>query len=148
MTEEAAAHDARPHCVLPEGAIVPRWHAPPNVRALSTTRRGGTSVGAWGLADGSGGGLNLGARCGDDPSAVLRNRERLARAVGSMPIWLEQVHGTDVHRVVGGEPRRHADEPRADAAVTDVPGVVLAVLTADCLPVLFADAGGRAVGVA
>lgn len=138
-----------------EGAIVPCWEAPANVHAMSTSRRGGTSFGAWGLSDGSAGGLNLGARGGDDPAAVQRNRERLARAVGSMPVWLEQVHGTDVHRIVDDAPcdsaraAQHAvQEPRADASVTNVPGVVLAVLTADCLPVLLADSHGRVVAAA
>jgi len=133
-----------------EAAIVPRWEAPARVRAVSTTRRGGVSEGPWGLVDGSGGGLNLGARCGDDPVAVACNRERLARAIGAMPLWLEQVHGTDVHAVVAGAhtdlPQAH--EPRADAAVTNVPGVALAVLTADCLPVILSDARGEVVGVA
>ncbi|HLT25363.1 MAG TPA: peptidoglycan editing factor PgeF [Zeimonas sp.] len=160
MTSDADAGHAHPHEIALE-AIVPRWAAPPNVRAWSTTRRGGTSAGPWGLVDGRPGGLNLGARCGDDPQAVARNRARVARAVGSMPVWLEQVHGVDVHAIVGtaspavDASRRPAPdgtgaaaEPRADASVTDVPGVALAVLTADCLPVLFADARGRAVGAA
>lgn len=131
-----------------EAAIVPRWGAPRNVRALSTTRRGGTSAGAWGLAGGGEGGLNLGTRCGDDPRTVAANRARLAQAVGTMPVWLEQVHGSDVHRVAGESPRAGAIEPCADASVTDVPGVALAVQTADCLPVLLADSGGRVVGAA
>lgn len=135
-----------------EAAIVPRWAAPRNVRALSTTRRGGASAGAWGLAGGGEGGLNLGTRCGDDPRAVADNRARLARAVGTLPVWLEQVHGSDVHRAVGervaGEGEPAAIEPCADASVTDVPGVALAVLTADCLPVLLADSAGRVVGAA
>lgn len=133
-----------------EAAIVPRWDAPARVRALSTTRLGGASEGPWGLVDGSRGGLNLGARCGDDPAAVERNRERLAQATGAMPVWLEQVHGTAVHAVLADEPidPSAASEPRADASVTNVPGVVLAVLTADCLPVLFADSRGEVVGAA
>lgn len=133
-----------------EGAIRPQWAAPANVRALSTTRRGGTSAGAWGLADGSSGGLNLGAHCGDDPAAVERNRARIAHAAGSMPVWLEQVHGTDVHRIVEAPSSVEGPVrvPRADASVTVVPGVVLAVLTADCLPVLLADRRGRVVAAA
>lgn len=132
-----------------EGAIVPRWDVPGNVHALSTTRWGGASSGAWGLAGGRTGGLNLGAHCGDDPAAVADNRARIARAAGAMPVWLEQVHGTDVHRIVE---RPSADDAvraaRADASVTNVAGVVLAVLTADCLPVLFADARGQVVAAA
>jgi YfiH family protein len=150
MTQRDDAADMEREVFGREAAIVPRWDAPARVRAVSTTRRGGVSEGPWGLVDGSRGGLNLGARCGDDPVAVERNRERLARAIGAMPLWLDQVHGTDVHAVVAGA---HTDlpqarEPRADAAVTDVPGVVLAVLTADCLPVILSDARGEVVGVA
>ncbi len=159
MTRQAREQRARPPAQPTqfagvEAAIVPRWDAPANVRALSTTRRGGASAGAWGLADASAGGLNLGAHCGDDPAAVATNRALVAQAAGAMPVWLEQVHGTDVHRVVAGpspgDASMHApmQAPRADASVTDVPGVVLAVLTADCLPVLLADARGRVVGAA
>ncbi len=150
MTRQAGTAAQLPHDGGIEGAILPQWVAPANVRALSTTRRGGSSAGDWGLADASAGGLNLGAHCGDDPAAVECNRARIVQAVGSMPVWLEQVHGTDVHRVV--EAPTPGDgcvrPPRADASVTDVPGVVLAVLTADCLPVLLADSRGRIVAAA
>jgi len=143
-----------------EGALVPEWGAPARVRALSTTRRGGVSAGPWGLVDGSRGGMNLGVRCGDDPAAVQGNRERIARAIGAMPVWLGQVHGTDVHAIVakvpGSRPAANttradaqaSNEARADASVTNVPGVVLAVLTADCLPVLLADSRGEVVAAA
>ena len=141
-----------------EKALVPRWDAPARVCALSTTRRGGVSAGPWGLVDGSRGGCNLGARCGDDPAAVQANRARLARSIGAMPTWLDQVHGTDVH-VIADRARTAIgasdaiststlEAPRADAAVTNVVGVVLAVLTADCLPVLFADSSGEVVAAA
>ena len=67
----------------------------------------------------------------------------------STPHWLRQVHGTDVLRFDGpGIAKAAADEPVADAAVTTTPGVVLAILTADCLPVLFAEEGGSALGAA
>lgn len=127
--------------------LVPDWEAPPQVRAFVTGRRGGTSAGPWGLADGRPGGLNLGARCGDDPRAVERNRARLQACLPSPPRWLEQVHGAAVH-VAAAAPLHGAIEPRADAAVTLAPGVVLAVLSADCLPVLLTDTRGRAVAVA
>lgn len=153
----------------PDGlpCVVPAWDAPAGVRALATLRIGGVSRGPWGSGERDRGGLNLGARCGDDPDAVAANRMRVARAVGSMPAWLEQVHGIDVHRIAGNPsspgPRDPAAEPvgrpaeagataraepRADASVTSVPGVVLAILTADCLPVLLADTRGRAVAAA
>lgn len=145
MTRQRAAAGGASGAFGIEGAFVPQWDAPARVRALSTTRRGGTSEGPWGLVDQSRGGLNLSARCGDDPVAVGRNRARLARALGAMPVWLDQVHGTRVHEIAA---EVAADEPRADASVTVVPGVVLAVLTADCLPVLFADSRGEVVAAA
>lgn len=173
MTRQRAMTDGMPDDFGIEGAFVPRWDAPARVRALSTTRRGGVSEGPWGLAGGNRGGWNLGAHCGDDPAAVRSNRERLARSIGAMPVWLDQVHGTDVHEIVAGASIGDAsagtssadacpdavadapvadapvaDAPRADASVTNVPGVVLAVLTADCLPVLLADTRARAVAVA
>lgn len=164
MTRRRATLDGMPGDFAVEGAFVPRWDAPARVRALSTTRRGGVSEGPWGLVDGSRGGWNLGARCGDDPAAVRSNRERLARAIGAMPVWLDQVHGTDVHQIVAGASTGDAsagtssadacldatvaDAPRADASVTNVAGVVLAVLTADCLPVLLADSKGEVVAAA
>src|SRR5690606_22608049 len=83
---------------------------------------------------------------GDDPAAVARNRAELAERAGlpSPPCWLRQVHGTRVLRFDAPE----AGEPEADAAVTATPGVVLAILTADCLPVVFAARDGSEVGAA
>ena len=138
--------------------LLPDWVAPPRVRAFVTGRRGGVSRGSWGLADGGAGGLNLGTRCGDAPADVARNRARLEALLPSPPRWLRQVHGTSVH-VAAPDPDAAANrpeqareddahEPEADAAVTCAAGVVLAVLTADCLPVLLADTQARAVGVA
>ena len=133
---------------VPAGSILtPEWSAPPGVRALFTLREGGVSRGPWGGAVSSEGGLNLGAACGDDPAAVATNRARLARAVPSLPHWMQQVHGTAVHEVRTSG-RAGATPPIADAEVTDVPGLVCAVLVADCLPVLLADKRGRAVGAA
>lgn len=131
------------------------WAAPAQVRAFVTTRAGGASRGAWGLADHVAGGLNLGARCGDDPLAVRENRSRLRALLPGNPVWLRQVHGTDVlaadataDRPAGDVATAFDDEPLADAAITQRRGQVLAVLTADCLPVFFCDVGGRAIGVA
>ena len=127
--------------------LVPDWPAPDGVRAFSTMRAGGASAGRYGLPEGRAGGLNLGDHVGDDPAAVAANRARVQAMVPAPILWLEQVHGTVVHdadaaRAAGAPP------PVADAAVTTRGDVVLAVMTADCLPVLFADPGGRAVGVA
>ena len=91
--------------------------------------------------------FNLGLRSGDEEAAVLRNRLQLAEFAGlpSAPHWLRQVHGTDVVRL---DAAMATGEPEADAAVTSVPGVVLAILTADCLPVLFAAKDGSEVAAA
>jgi len=114
------------------------WHLPPGVRAASTTRAGGASEGNWAS-------LNLARHVQDDPVHVEANRERLVRALGlpGEPVWLNQVHAAQVAILKGGE-----KEPAADAAFTRVPGVVCAIMTADCLPVLFADQSGGAVAAA
>ncbi|WP_372341366.1 peptidoglycan editing factor PgeF [Streptomyces sp. CC224E] len=85
--------------------------------------------------------LNLGGAVGDDPEAVLRNRELAAGALGLDPsrvVWMNQVHGPDV-AVVDGPWAAEADIPRVDALVTTRRGLAPAVLTADCTPVLLAD---------
>jgi hypothetical protein len=88
--------------------------------------------------------FNLGSRCGDDANAVRCNRATLIEhfALPAPPRWLRQVHG----HAVATEPGD--DEPEADAAVTRTPGVVLAILTADCLPVVLAARDGSEVAVA
>lgn len=113
--------------------ILPRWPAPARVRALSTTRRGGRSAPPWDD-------FNLGDHVGDDPSAVAENRRRLVveARLPSQPRWLEQVHGT---RIAGDD----APDYRGDGAFTSQPGIVCAVLTADCLPVLLCNESGTAV---
>lgn len=84
--------------------------------------------------------LNLGGAVGDDPAAVLANRERAARALGREPgrvVWMNQVHGRAV--AVVDRPWGEGDVPEADAVVTTRTGLTLAVLTADCVPVLLAE---------
>lgn len=115
--------------------IVPDWAAPPNVRALITTRGGGVSQGSYA-------GLNLGRNIGDDINAVTRNRELLRKHLPNEPIWLTQQHGTTVASADDGV------ATNADASVTRKPGIVCAVLTADCLPVLLCDRGGSVVAIA
>ncbi|GAA4998944.1 peptidoglycan editing factor PgeF [Pseudoluteimonas lycopersici] len=114
------------------------WPAPPGVRALTTTRYG------MGVSQPPFDSLDLGLRNGDDVAAVAENRMQIESALRlpSSPRWLRQVHGTSV-AIEPGE-----DEPEADAAVTSVPGTVLAVLTADCLPVAFAAKDGGEIAVA
>lgn len=123
--------------------IRPQWPAHRRVRALITTRSGGVSTGAWGVPSSGAGGLNLGLLSGDAAEAVRANRERLRRLLPSEPRWLKQVHGPRVVRADDVEA-----PVEADAAFTTTPGVVAAVLVADCMPVLLADADGRCVGVA
>ncbi|MBS0559666.1 MAG: peptidoglycan editing factor PgeF [Proteobacteria bacterium] len=106
------------------------------------TRRGGVSAGPYAS-------LNCSLSGQDDREAVLRNRALAAAAVGAAPamlVGLMQVHGPDVVRVE--TPWAPGDGPRADAMVTDRPGVALGIVTADCAPVLFASADGRVVGAA
>ncbi|MFJ6543714.1 peptidoglycan editing factor PgeF [Streptomyces sp. NPDC003656] len=84
--------------------------------------------------------LNLGGAVGDDPGAVRANRELTAKALGLDPasvVWMNQVHGADV--VVVDEPWGERPVPEVDAIVTTRRGLALAVLTADCVPVLLAD---------
>jgi YfiH family protein len=105
------------------------------------TRRGGISTGAVA-------GLNCGFGAGDDPAAVAENRRRAAEAVlpGATLVGLHQIHSPDVVTVT--EPWGDDARPRADALVTDRPGVLLGVLTADCAPVLLADPEAGVVGAA
>lgn len=120
------------------------WPAPPGVHAFTTLRHGiGESQPPFDT-------FNLGNRYtadGDDPATVERNRARLVEHAGlpSSPLWLKQVHGADVVRCETGA---SGDEPVADAAVTSMRSVVLAILTADCLPVVFAADDGREVAAA
>jgi len=120
----------------PADWIVPDWPAPPNVRAVVTTRAGGASEGPYAS-------LNLGDSVGDQPSAVARNRARLRTFLPADPLWLHQVHGTEVVDVETAHPLA-----RADGAVARTRAAVCAVLTADCLPVLLASRAGEAVGLA
>lgn len=90
--------------------------------------------------------LNLGGAVGDDPAAVLGNRRRAAEALGVDPgrtVFMRQVHGADVAFVTAPE-----TPGPLDAVVTDVPGLALAVLVADCAPVLLADPVAGVVGAA
>ncbi len=118
--------------------VTPDWPVKPAVRAGTTLRRGGVSGGPYTS-------LNLASHAGDREENVAENRRRLRSALGlpAEPLWLAQVHGITVAHHDGG-----ADVPQADAAVAFAPGQVCAVLTADCLPVVFVDRDGTRVGVA
>jgi hypothetical protein len=120
--------------------LVPDWPAPSNVRAAVTTRSGGASGAPFDS-------LNLADHVGDDPACVAENRRRLREALTlpAEPFWLHQVHGCDVAdaNAAGAGP-----PCAADAAVATRPGSVCAVLTADCLPVLFCSRAGDWVAAA
>lgn len=125
--------------------VRPDWDVPDWVGALSTTRTGGTSAGPWGLVGGGPGGLNLGDACGDDPAAVQANRERVGALLPAPVLWLRQVHGD---RVVHAPDVPAGMTPQADAVVSASTARVLAIQTADCLPVLLADAVTPVIGAA
>jgi YfiH family protein len=116
--------------------IDPDWPAPPNIRALVTTRSGGVSLPPYDS-------FNLGDHVGDNSIAVSNNRQHLRLMCPAEPAWLRQVHGTVV---------ASADDigagAEADASVAFQTGRVCAVLTADCLPVLFCDRAGSVVAAA
>jgi YfiH family protein len=103
---------------------------------VTTTRAGGVSAPPFDT-------FNLGDHVGDDPAAVAANRKRLASAIGlgrDAVVWMNQVHGDRVVRVDGPleDPAAAVDD--TDALVTTTPRLALAVVTADCVPVLMADA--------
>lgn len=117
--------------------IRPDWPAPPSVVALSTVRTGGVSAAPYGS-------FNLGDHVEDDPLAVIANRERLARHLGVERVqWLQQVHGVEAVQAIGA-----TTTPEADAVWTREPELACAVLTADCLPVLFCSQQADVVGAA
>jgi len=116
--------------------LLPDWPAPANVRALQTTRMGGVSPAPWNS-------FNLGDHVGDDPLRVAANRAELRGVLPAEPLWLQQVHGV---RTV--DAAQTADLPTADAAFSRQVGTVCAVMTADCLPVLFCDQAGTVVAAA
>ena len=128
------------------GLITPDWpDAPANIGALASTRRGGWSSGPYDDG-GGGGGLNLGLHVGDDPATVQRNRAGVRALLPGAPAGISQVPGlavVDAASVQPGQPVRVGD-----ASIATSPGVVCAVMTADCLPVLFADLAGTVVGAA
>lgn len=123
--------------------IVPDWPAPARIRAATTTRNGpGNSQAPYDR-------FNLGVRVGEDPGVTAANRAGLLRALSlpAEPAWLRQVHGTVVHEVRSARRITVGAEPEADAAITTAAGAVLAVLTADCLPLLLCADNGSEVAV-
>ena len=116
--------------------LVPDWPAPANVRALQTLRSGGCSPAPWNS-------FNLGDHVGDAPAHVAANRAALRSRLPAEPLWLNQVHG---NATVEG--KNWPESKMADASFSRQPGTVCAVMTADCLPVLFCDRAGTVVAAA
>lgn len=118
--------------------IIPDWPAPKNVRAASTTRQGGYSQAPYDS-------FNLGFRVADHPCAIAANHQCLKSdlKLPCEPMWLKQVHGT---RVVKADKTALAID--ADASYTQSAGLVCAVQTADCLPVLICNQQGTQVAAA
>lgn len=118
----------------------PVWDHPKSVKAFTTTRLGGVSKPPFNQ-------LNLGMNAGDKPEHVLKNRLIVRQSLPNEPLWLKQVHGnlvsTPASRLFSSE-----GPFEADAVVTQTPNEVLAILTADCMPVLFASNRGDVVGAA
>ncbi|RJS92191.1 peptidoglycan editing factor PgeF [Salinisphaera sp. Q1T1-3] len=117
--------------------VAANWSAPPHMRAGTTRRTGGVSAPPFDT-------LNLGMHVDDVPAAVTANRRALVAALDlpAEPVWLTQVHGTTVVDLDAQCPGE------ADAAIATRPDRVVAILTADCLPVVFCDRAGRCFGAA
>ncbi len=115
---------------LPAGWLQPQWQQP-QALALMSSRAGGHSSGPFAA-------MNVGDAVGDDVAAVAANRRLLAELLDSEPVFLRQVHGAQVLRLA---PAHLGQSPEADAAISDDPGLAVAIQVADCLPVLFAAPG-------
>lgn len=116
--------------------IIPDWPCAGNVKALFTLRSGGVSEGAYRS-------LNLAQHVGDSEAAVSQNRLLVSRFFPDQPLWLNQVHSNRVINLDEGLP----SSSEADAALTTGKGQVLAVMAADCLPILLASRRGDRIGV-
>ncbi|KND60822.1 hypothetical protein BVER_01045 [Candidatus Burkholderia verschuerenii] len=147
---DVRAEGTAPAALQSEDCLWPQWRVSPHVRAFVTTRAGGVSAAPYDGGTPGAGGLNLGLSTGDIPDAVHENRRRAIAATGaSAAAWLSQIHSAQVEDAADVLARRAQGETiRADASVTDRPGVVCVAMAADCLPVLFCDDDGCAVGAA
>jgi len=118
--------------------IYPDWPAPANVNALMTTRHGGVSQAPFGS-------MNLGSHVDDTPEDVAQNRALLKQSLelSDEPLWLNQVHGTEIADHTNNQP---SDD--ADAVISRKPNEVCTIMTADCLPVLFCNTEGDVIAAA
>lgn len=120
--------------------IIPDWPAPVAVKSLFTTRNGGISHSA-GEAYAT---MNIGAHVNDNPTDVAHNRALLSAHLPAQPQWLKQIHGTEPVRIECVS----TANPEGDAAYSRHPGVVCAIMVADCLPVFLCDTAGTVVAIA
>jgi len=118
--------------------IYPDWPAPANVKAVMTTRRGGVSQTPFDT-------MNLATHVDDAPEDVARNRALLKQnlELPNEPLWLNQVHGTEI-----ADHTSNQSGDDADAVISQTPNEVCAIMTADCLPVLFCSAKGNIIAAA
>jgi YfiH family protein len=116
--------------------ITPAWTAPNTVSALSTIRQGGVSVAPFDS-------FNVGLHVGDDEQAVLANRALLTNQLPNPAVWLNQTHSSDV--IVIDEKSDLSQVRAADALYTRLMKQPLAIMTADCLPVLLCSSSGDEV---
>ncbi|MET1254275.1 polyphenol oxidase family protein [Aliikangiella maris] len=120
-----------------QSLIFPQWPAPANVRAVVTTRMGGVSIGRYAS-------LNVATHVDDNPQSVAQNRQQLLDNLPTQSglkytiAWLNQVHGNQCIEVSQSTPQNQT----ADAAFTTKKNIICNVMTADCLPVLFANRQG------
>jgi polyphenol oxidase len=121
----------------PAGWISPEWPVPANVRAICTTRAGGVSQAPYDS-------LNLGDHVGDAAEAVATNRKIFSESIQARPVFLTQVHGSEVVQLTA----QTRDATQADGCIATARGVACTIMVADCLPVLFATADGSTVAAA
>jgi polyphenol oxidase len=114
--------------------ITPDWPTPHSVRAVFTTRSGGVSVAPFDA-------FNLGDHVHDDAAHVATNRAKLAASLGARPVFMQQVHGTQVLKLDVHTPLALT----ADACITQERGLACTAMVADCLPLLWTNRAGTAV---
>ncbi|CAA0109327.1 Polyphenol oxidase [Zhongshania aliphaticivorans] len=130
--------------MVDERLLAPNWPAPDNIVALATTRCGVANFSGASVSEYSQ--FNLGDHVDDSPASVEKNRKALLATCDGLSsiAWLQQVHGVDVCKL----PFSPINPTVADASITAETGLACAVLTADCLPVLFCRVDGGEVAAA
>ena len=124
---------------IPSEWLIPNWDAPNNIKAVMTSRQGGFSRAPFDS-------MNLGDHVDDDLHSVAKNRESLKQKLNlpNDPLWLTQIHGV----TIANADQQNQGKVEADASIAHQSGSVCAVMTADCLPVLFCNQQGTAIAAA